>query len=58
MAARTKEEEEKKEIRKNYHVYDDDTVEALKQYFKVKDEEHDTLLRYLKDNKSPRPEQS
>lgn len=51
-------EKRKEQARKNYHIYDDNTVEALKQYFKVKDEEHDALLRYLKDNKSLRPEQS
>lgn len=47
-------EEEKQEPRsRNYHhLYDDETIETMKQYFKVEDS-HDTLLDYIKKNRIP-----
>jgi hypothetical protein len=41
---------EKKVGGKNYyHVYDENVIENMKQYFKVEDD-HDALLDYLKKN--------
>lgn len=45
--------EKKQELRsRNYHhhLYDDETIETMKQYFKVEDS-HDTLLNYIKKNR-------
>lgn len=36
-----------------YHTFDDKTVEKMKGYYKVRKDEHDVLLKYLKDNKVP-----
>jgi hypothetical protein len=36
-----------------YHTFDDETVEKMKGYFKVKKRDNDTLMKYLKDNKVP-----
>ena len=42
---------EKQEInRKYHHVYDDKTIETMKQYFKV-ERDSDALLRYIKGNR-------
>ena len=42
---------EKQEInRKHHHVYDDETFESMKQYFKVEDDS-DALLKYIKGNR-------
>jgi hypothetical protein len=42
---------EKQEInRKHHHVYDDKTIESMKQYFKVEDDS-DALLKYIKGNR-------
>ena len=42
------------ETKKSYYqTFDDKTVNKLKNYYKVDDNNHDTLLRYLKDNKVP-----
>jgi stalled ribosome alternative rescue factor ArfA len=42
---------EKQEInRKHHHVYDDKTIETMKQYFKV-ERDSDALLRYIKGNR-------
>jgi stalled ribosome alternative rescue factor ArfA len=42
---------EKQEInRKPHHVYDDKTIETMKQYFKV-ERDSDALLRYIKGNR-------
>jgi hypothetical protein len=36
-----------------YHVLDDESVGAMKKYFKVEDD-HDSLLRYLKNREVPK----
>jgi hypothetical protein len=42
---------EKQEInRKHHHVYDDETIENMKQYFKV-EHDSDALLKYIKGNR-------
>jgi hypothetical protein len=42
---------EKQEInRKHHHVYDDRTIENMKQYFKV-EHDSDALLRYIRGNR-------
>ncbi|HKH86115.1 MAG TPA: hypothetical protein VKA40_06155 [Nitrososphaera sp.] len=42
---------EKQEInRKSHHVYDDKTIETMKQYFKV-EHDSDALLRYIRGNR-------
>ena len=42
---------EKQEInRKSHHVYDDKTIETMKQYFKV-ERDSDALLRYIRGNR-------
>lgn len=42
---------EKQEInRKHHHVYDDKTIENMKQYFKV-EHDSDALLKYIKGNR-------
>jgi hypothetical protein len=42
------------EIKKSYyHTFDDDSVDKMKKYFKV-EEDHDVLLKYLKDRKVPK----
>jgi hypothetical protein len=42
---------EKQEIdRKRHHVYDDKTIESMKQYFKV-EHDSDALLKYIKGNR-------
>jgi hypothetical protein len=33
-----------------YHILDDDSVDKMKKYFKA-DDDHDVLLRYLKNRK-------
>jgi hypothetical protein len=42
---------EKKEIsKKHHHLYDDKTIESMKQYFKV-EHDSDALLKYIKGNR-------
>ena len=42
---------EKQEINKNkHHVYDDKTIENMKQYFKI-EHDSDALLRYIRGNR-------
>jgi hypothetical protein len=42
---------EKQEIdRKRHHLYDDKTIESMKQYFKV-EHDSDALLKYIKRNR-------
>jgi hypothetical protein len=42
---------EKQEInRKHHHLYDDKTIESMKQYFKV-EHDSDALLKYIKGNR-------
>jgi len=42
---------EKQEINKNqHHVYDDKTIENMKQYFKV-EHDSDALLKYIRGNR-------
>ena len=42
---------EKQEInRKHHHVYDDEAIESMKQYFKV-EHDSDALLKYIKGNR-------
>ncbi|MFL6309989.1 MAG: hypothetical protein ACJ70U_05040 [Nitrososphaera sp.] len=42
---------EKQEVnRKHHHVYDDKTIENMKQYFKV-EHDSDALLRYIRGNR-------
>jgi hypothetical protein len=43
---------EKQEIRRNHHhyLYDDETIENMKQYFKV-EHDYDALLKYIKGNR-------
>jgi hypothetical protein len=42
---------EKQEInRKHHHTYDDNTIESMKQYFKV-EHDSDALLKYIKGNR-------
>jgi hypothetical protein len=42
---------EKQEInKKHHHVYDDKTIENMKQYFKV-EHDSDALLRYIRRNR-------
>jgi hypothetical protein len=42
---------EKQEInRKPHHVYDDKTIETMKQYFKV-EHDSDALLKYIRGNR-------
>ncbi len=42
---------DKQEInRKHYHVYDDKTIENMKQYFKI-EHDSDALLKYIKGNR-------
>ena len=36
--------------RKHYHVYDDKTIENMKQYFKI-EHDSDALLKYIKGNR-------
>jgi hypothetical protein len=36
--------------RKRHHVYDDKTIENMKQYFKV-EHDSDALLKYIKGNR-------
>jgi hypothetical protein len=36
-----------------YHLFDDESVNAMKKYYKVEDD-HDALLRYLKHQKVPK----
>ena len=36
--------------RKSHHVYDDKTIESMKQYFKV-EHDSDALLKYIKGNR-------
>ena len=43
---------EKQEIRRNHHhyLYDDETIENMKQYFKV-EHDYDALLKYMRGNR-------
>jgi hypothetical protein len=42
---------EKQEInKKQHHVYDDNTIENMKQYFKV-EHDSDALLKYIRGNR-------
>lgn len=41
---------EKQEINRKHHVYDDKTIENMKQYFKI-EHDSDALLRYIKGNR-------
>ncbi|HEX2168720.1 MAG TPA: hypothetical protein VHF65_00330 [Nitrososphaera sp.] len=41
---------EKQEIKKQHHVYDDKTIENMKQYFKV-EHDSDALLKYIRGNR-------
>jgi hypothetical protein len=41
----------KQEIRRNHHhLYDDETIENMKQYFKV-EHDYDALLKYIRGNR-------
>ena len=41
------------DVRKSYyHTFDDDAIDRMKKYFKV-EQDHETLIRYLKDRKVP-----
>jgi hypothetical protein len=43
--------ERKQEIRRNdHHLYDDETIENMKQYFKV-EHDYDALLKYIRGNR-------
>jgi hypothetical protein len=45
------EEEEKQEMRRKSHQHlDDESIETMKQYFKVEDS-HDALIDYIKKNR-------
>ena len=42
---------EQQEARRIYHhLYDDGTIETMKQYFKVEDN-HDALMSYIRENR-------
>jgi hypothetical protein len=43
---------EKKEAHNSnyHHLYDDGTIDTMKQYFKVEDD-HDALMSYIKENR-------
>ncbi len=42
---------EKQEVNKNqHHVYDDKTIENMRQYFKV-EHDYDALLKYIRRNR-------
>jgi hypothetical protein len=42
---------EKQEIaRKHHYLYDDETIENMKQYFKV-EHDYDALLKYIRGNR-------
>jgi hypothetical protein len=41
---------EKKEFGRNHPLYDDKTIENMKQYFKI-EHEHDVLLKYIRQNR-------
>jgi hypothetical protein len=36
--------------RKRHHLYDDETIENMKQYFKV-EHDYDALLKYIRGNR-------
>jgi aromatic ring-opening dioxygenase catalytic subunit (LigB family) len=36
-----------------YHSFDDEVIEKMKRYFKVEDDDHGELLKYLKKRKVP-----
>jgi hypothetical protein len=42
--------EKQKINRKHHHLYDDKTIENMKQYFKVEDDS-DALLKYIRGNR-------
>jgi hypothetical protein len=42
--------EKQESNRKRHHVYDDKTIESMKQYFKV-EHDSDALLKYIKENR-------
>ena len=43
-------EEQKARDRSYHHLYDDGTIETMKQYFKVEDN-HDALMSYINENR-------
>jgi hypothetical protein len=36
-----------------YHIFDDNSVELMKKYFKIEDQNNEVFLRYLKDRRIP-----
>ena len=45
-----REKQETNRNRKHHHLYDDDTIENMKQYFKV-EHDSDALLKYIRGNR-------
>jgi hypothetical protein len=43
-------EKQKINRKHHHHLYDDKTIESMKQYFKV-EHDSDALLKYIKDNR-------
>jgi hypothetical protein len=42
------------EVKKSYyHIFDDKSVELMKKYFKIEDQNNEVFLRYLKDRRIP-----
>ncbi len=42
------------EIKKSYyHIFDDATIEKMRHYFNVQQDDQEAFLRYLKDRKVP-----
>lgn len=35
---------------KNFRIYDDDTIETMKKYYNIDEDNHDDLLKYIKKN--------
>jgi len=44
--------ENQENARKRHHIYDDKTIENMKQYFKV-EHDYDALLNYIRGNRIP-----
>jgi hypothetical protein len=42
--------EKQETARKHYHLYDDKTIENMRQYFKV-EHDYDALLKYIRRNR-------
>jgi hypothetical protein len=42
--------EKQETARKHHHLYDDETIENMKQYFKV-EHDYDALLKYIRGNR-------